>query len=121
MGENVRKPVMTKVTIITRGEKFEDLRKKMLEIGVTGMTVSSVEGCGVQHGITKLLGGTKKRIYVSPKIKVDIVVCAVPVEEVIRVAQEVLYTGKIGDGKIFTSKIDTVVRIRTKERDQDAL
>lgn len=121
MSENIEKPVMTKVSIITRGEKFDDLRKKMLEIGVTGMTVSSVQGCGVQHGITKLLGGVKKRIYVSPKIKVDIVVCSVPVEEVIRVAKDVLYTGKIGDGKIFTSKIDSVVRIRTGERDQEAL
>lgn len=115
------KPVMTKVSIITRGEKFEELRKKMCEIGVTGMTVSHVEGCGRQHGIMKVFEGVKKRIYVSPKIKVDIVVCSVPVEEVIRVAQEVLFTGKIGDGKIFTSRIDHVVRIRTNERDKDAL
>lgn len=114
-------PVITKVSIITRGEKFEELRRSMCEIGVTGMTVSHVEGCGRQHGILKVFEGVKKRIYVSPKIKVDIVVCSVPVEEVIRVAQKVLYTGKIGDGKIFTSKIDHVVRIRTNERDKEAV
>ena len=115
------KPEMTKITIITRGEKFEELRQKLCEIGVTGMTVSNVEGCGRQHGIWKMFENEKKRLYVSPKIKVDIVVCSVPVEDVINVAKEVLYTGNIGDGKIFTSKIDKVVRIRTNERDKDAL
>lgn len=112
---------MTKVTIITRREKFEELRRKMKEIGVTGMTVTTVEGCGVQHGIKKVIEGVIKRSYLSPKIKVDIVVCSVPVEEVIKVAQEVLHTGNIGDGKIFTSSISKVVRIRTGERDKEAL
>lgn len=112
---------MTKVTIVTRREKFDELRKKMKEIGVTGMTVTQVEGSGVQHGIKEVISGVIKRSYLSPKIKVEIVVCAVPVDEVIRVAAEVLKTGNVGDGKIFTTPITHVVRIRTEEWDENAL
>lgn len=112
---------MTKVTIITRRERFEDLRVKMKEIGVTGMTVTEVEGNGVQQGIQKVIGGIIKRTHLSPKIKVEIVVCEVPVDKVISVAQEVLKTGNVGDGKIFTVPITHVVRIRTGEWDSEAL
>lgn len=112
---------MTKVTIITRREKFEELHQKMSEIEVTGMTVTMVEGYGVQHGIKKVIEGIRKKSVFNEKIKIDIVVCSVPVEKVIEVAQEVLQTGNIGDGKIFTAPISHVVRIRTGERDKAAL
>lgn len=112
---------MNKVTIITRGEKFEELRRRLLEIGVSGMTVTDVSGCGVQKGITKIVEGITKKVYLVSKIKVEIVVCKVPVEEVIRVAKEVLNMGNIGDGKIFVSPISHVVRIRTGEEDEKAL
>jgi nitrogen regulatory protein PII len=112
---------MTKVTIITRREKFDELRKSMARIDVTGITLTQVEGFGVQRGIKKAIEGVIKRAYTNPKIKVDIVVCEVPVEEVIRVALETLHTGDIGDGKIFTAPISQAVRIRTGERDDAAL
>ena len=112
---------MSKVTIITRPEKFEELRIALLEIGVQGMTVTEVEGCGTQNGLELQIRGVKKKLHLLPKIKVDIVVSTVPVESVIEAATRVLYTGKIGDGKIFVSDIKQVVRIRTGERDEAAL
>ncbi len=113
--------LMNKVTIITRGDKFEELRKAMLEIGVTGMTVSDVAGCGTQKGLTKIVGGITKKVYLISKIKVEIVVCSVPVEKVIEVAKRVLESDSIGAGKIFVSPISRVVRIRTGEVDAAAL
>ncbi len=112
---------MHKVTIITRGEKFDALRKRMVEIGASGMTLTQVDGCGVQHGLTKIIEGITNRVYLNSKIKVEIVLCNVPVEEVIRVAKEVLQTDSIGDGKIFVSEISRVVRIRTGEENENAL
>lgn len=112
---------MTKITIITRREKFETLRKELIKIGVTGMTVTKVEGFGAQHGIQKVIEGMSKHGFLAQKIKVEIVVCTVPVDQVINCVKEVLYTGNIGDGKIFTSEIDRVVRIRTGELDKEAL
>lgn len=112
---------MSKVTIITRREKFEELRIKLFEIGVEGMTVTEVEGCGVQKGIDLMIRGVKKHIHLLPKIKVDIVVSTVPVQSIIDVATKVLHTGDIGDGKIFVSEIKEVVRIRTGERNEAAL
>lgn len=112
---------MSKVTIITRPEKFEDLRKKLFEIGVEGMTVSEVEGCGTQKGVELQIRGVKKQQYLLPKVKVDIVVSTVPVEKIIDLATDVLGTGEIGDGKIFVSDIKEVVRIRTGERNEAAL
>ncbi len=112
---------MNKVTIITRREKFEQLRVGLLEIGVQGMTVTEVEGCGVQNGVELSIRGVKKKVYLLPKVKVEIVVSTVPVQSVIKVAKDVLYTGEIGDGKIFVSEIKEVVRIRTGERNEEAL
>lgn len=112
---------MTKITIITRREKFEDLRTALLDIGVKGMTVTEVEGCGVQSGIEEIFRGVKKTVHLIPKIKVEIVVCTVPVDDVIAVAKKVLHTGEIGDGKIFVSEIQKVVRIRTGDEDKEAL
>lgn len=112
---------MSKVTIVTRREKFEELREALLQIGVMGMTVTEVRGCGVQSGKEIVVRGVKKQIHLIEKIKVDIVVCTVPVDEVVAVAKKVLQTGKIGDGKIFVSDIKRVIRIRTGEEDKIAL
>jgi nitrogen regulatory protein P-II 1 len=112
---------MTKITIITRKEKFDELRKELVGIGITGMTVTQVDGCGKQHGLSKIVEGVIKRSFLLSKIKVEIVVCAVPVQVVIDIARKVLNTGNIGDGKIFTAPIDHVVRIRTGEIDSEAL
>lgn len=112
---------MSKVTIVTRREKFEELREALLQIGVMGMTVTEVRGCGVQSGKEIVVRGVKKQIHLIEKIKVDIVVCTVPVDKVVAVAKKVLQTGKIGDGKIFVSDIKRVIRIRTGEEDKIAL
>lgn len=112
---------MSKVTIITRREKFEELREELLKIGIMGMTVTEVRGCGVQSGKEIVVRGVKKQIYLIEKIKIDIVVCTVPVDDVVKVAKKVLQTGKIGDGKIFVSDIKKVIRIRTGEEDKIAL
>lgn len=118
--EPAKKP-MTKISIVTRREKFEELRKELLAIGITGMTILNVNGCGVEKGITRIIEGVTKRLLLAPKIQIDIVVCSVPVQNVIDTVLKVVQTGNIGDGKIFTSPIDHVVRIRTGETDADAL
>jgi len=118
--ENSLNP-MTKITIITRKEKFNDLRKALVAIGITGMTVTNVNGCGKQHGLIKIVEGVTKHTVLIPKIEVNIVVCSVPVQEVIDTALKVLNTKNIGDGKIFTSTIDHAVRVRTGEIDEFAI
>ena len=112
---------MYKVTVMFRAEKFEELRSALLEIGVQGMTVTEVQGCGVQKGKVLQIRGVKKELHLLPKLKIDIVVCTVPVETVINTINKVLKTGEIGDGKIFVSQIKEVVRIRTNERNKEAL
>ena len=109
------------VTIVTRAGKFDELKRAMNDIGVTGMTLTKVLGCGVQHGNTQKYRGVEMDIKLLPKIKVDIVVSEVPVDLVITAAKEVLYTGNIGDGKIFVSTVDNVIKIRTGEEGFDAL
>jgi len=112
---------ISKIEIITRPEKFEDLKGKLQEIGITGMTVSNVLGCGMQKGYTKYYRGVPIDINLLAKIKVEIVVCEVPVELVVETAREVLNTGEIGDGKIFVYDVANVIRIRTGEEGRDAL
>ncbi|MCQ2591398.1 MAG: adenylate cyclase, partial [Treponema sp.] len=109
------------VTIITRQSKFEELKAAMNAINVTGMTVTNVLGCGVQHGSTQKYRGAEIDMTLLPKIKVDIVVSEVPVDLVITAAKETLYTGNIGDGKIFVYDVDNVVKVRTGEEGYDAL
>ena len=109
------------VTIITRQSKFEELKTAMNDINVTGMTVTNVLGCGVQHGKTQLYRGAEVDMTLLPNIKVDIVVSEVPVDLVITAAKEVLYTGHIGDGKIFVYDVQNVVKVRTGEEGYDAL
>ena len=109
------------VTIITRQSKFDELKAAMNEINVTGLTVTNVLGCGVQHGQIQKYRGVPMDMTLLPKIKVDIVVSEVPVDLVITAAKEVLYTGNIGDGKIFVFDVQNVVKVRTGEEGYEAL
>jgi len=112
---------MTKIEIITRPNKFEELKEELRKIGITGMTVSNVLGCGMQKGYTEYYRGVPVDINLIPKVKVEIVVCEVPVDLVVETAEKVLRTGKIGDGKIFIYDVANVVKIRTGEEGRDAL
>lgn len=110
-----------KVVIITRPAKFEVLKEAMNNIGVTGMTVGNVMGCGVQHGKTEYYRGAEVDMTLLPKIKIEIVVSEIPVDLVIHAAKEVLYTGQIGDGKIFVFDVENVIKVRTGEEGYEAL
>jgi Amt family ammonium transporter len=109
------------VTIITRQSKFDELKAAMNDINVTGMTVTNVLGCGQQHGNVQKYRGVEMDMTLLPKIKVDIVVSEVPVDLVVTAAKEVLYTGHIGDGKIFVYDVQNVVKVRTGEEGYEAL
>ena len=112
---------MTKIEIITRPSKLEELKDALNEIGVLGMTVSQVYGCGLQKGHKELFRGREYDVSLVPKIKVETVVCEIPVERVIETAQKILRTGKFGDGKIFVYELSDAVRIRTGQRGVDAI
>lgn len=112
---------MTKIEIITRPAKLEELKEAMNGIGVTGMTVSQVYGCGLQKGHTEVYRGKEYTINLLPKVKVEIVVCEVPVEKVVEAAKNACHTGQIGDGKIFVYPIENAVRIRTGEEGDTAI
>ena len=112
---------MTMVTIVTRPEKFGELKGAMHAIGITGMTVSKAMGCGVQRGVSEYYRGVEIASNMLPKIRLDIVVSKVPVRVVIETAKKVLQTGKIGDGKLFVSNVENVVKMRTGEEGYDAL
>ncbi len=111
----------TKVEIICKERMLETLKNAMTNIGITGMTVSHVMGCGVQKGRPEYYRGVAVEPTLLPKIQVDIVVSKVPVREVIETAKKVLYTGHIGDGKIFVYDVENVVKVRTGEEGYDAL
>lgn len=112
---------ITKVDIVTNQSKFEELKQALHDIGITGITVSNVLGCGAQKGKTEVYRGTEYNIDLLPKVKLEIVVCSVPVQSVIDVATKILRTGKIGDGKIFVYPVENVIRIRTGEEGPDAV
>lgn len=112
---------LTKIDIITRQAKFEALKEALHEIGITGMTVTQVLGCGIQKGKTEYYRGAETEMNLLPKVQVEIVVAKVPVRQVIEVAKKVLYTGKIGDGKIFVYDVENVIKVRTGEEGYDAL
>lgn len=114
-------PKFTKVEIICKEAKFDALKNAMSKLGITGMTVSHVMGCGVQKGKPEYYRGVPIETNLLPKIQVDIVVSKVPVRSVIETAKKVLYTGHIGDGKIFVYDVENVVKIRTGEEGYDAL
>ena len=109
------------MTIITAQDKFLTLKDALAQIGVTGMTVSSVMGCGVQAGKTGQYRGVKTSMHLIPKVQVDIVVSTVDPRLVVGVARKVLDDGKVGAGKIFVSDIENVMRVRTGETGKDAL
>ena len=112
---------ISKVVIIARLAKYEHLKKAMNELGVTGMTVTQVMGCGVQKGAGEKYRGVELDATLIPKVKVEVVVSKIPVEDVIATAKKVLYTGHIGDGKIFVYNVQKVVKVRTGEEDYLAL
>ncbi|MCY6354618.1 P-II family nitrogen regulator [Clostridium sp. ZS2-4] len=112
---------MTKIDIIARNTKFEDLKEALNKIGITGMTVTQVLGCGTQKGVTEYYRGVPYEINLLPKVKIEIVVCEVPVELVIDTAKKALNTGQVGDGKIFVYDVSNVIRIRTGEEGREAL
>ncbi|WP_231391257.1 P-II family nitrogen regulator [Megasphaera vaginalis (ex Srinivasan et al. 2021)] len=112
---------MTKIDIIARPEKLEELKGALNAIGVQGMTVSQVFGCGLQKGHTEVYRGQEYSVNLLPMIKLETVVCEVLVEDVLETARQTLQTGRVGDGKIFVYTIDDCMRIRTGTRGSRAI
>ena len=114
--------VLSKIVMIFNPSKFEELKEAMNDIGITGMTATNVMGCGVQKGhIKKYRGVEIEEMSLLPKMKLEMVVSAIPVKTVIETARKVLYTGNIGDGKIFVYDVEDVMKVRTGEHGYDAL
>ena len=122
-GESAARPGtgMHKVVIITRLSKYDRLTKALNELGVTGMTATQVMGCGLQKGAGERYRGVEIDATLIPKVKIEVVVSKIPVQDVIDTAKKTLYTGHIGDGKIFVYTVDRVVKVRTGEEDYAAL
>ncbi len=112
---------MTKVDIITNIERFDALKSALYDIGITGMTVTNAMGCGMQKGAAEYYRGVPVEARLLPKVKVEVVVCKIPVETVVETVKHALYTGKIGDGKIFVYDVENVLKVRTGESGYDAL
>ncbi len=112
---------ITKIEIITRPEKYENLIKALNDVGINGMTVSKVHGCGMQKGNTEYYRGVAYETKLLPKVKIEIVVSKVLVEQIVDTAKQILNTGNIGDGKIFIYDINNVIRIRTGEEGINAI
>lgn len=112
----------TKVVILTKQDRFERLKSALDHLGITGMTVTNVLGYGMQKGATEYYRGVAlDEVTLLPQLKVEIVVCKIPVDTLVKVVKKALYTGKIGDGKIFIEDIENVIKIRTNEEGYDAL
>ena len=112
---------MYKVAIIAKLSRYDQLRKAMNDLGVTGMTVTQVMGCGIQRGAGEMYRGVEMDATLLPKVKVEVVVSKIPVEDVVEAAKKALYTGHMGEGKIFVYNVDRVVKVRTGEEDFAAL
>lgn len=112
---------MTRVAIITSQNRFEALKTSLDKLGITGMTVTKVLGYGLQKGRTELYRGAEVAAHLLPKVKVEMIVSAIPVDDVVNTAKQVLYTGQYGDGKIFLYDVEDVIKIRTGETGFDAL
>ena len=110
-----------KVVVVAKLSRYDHLKKAMNDLGVTGMTVTQVMGCGIQKGAGEMYRGVEVDATLLPKVKVEVVVSKIPVESVIEAAKKALYTGHIGDGKIFVYNVDKVVKVRTGEEDFAAL
>ena len=114
-------PGINKVVIITKLSRYDKIKRALNELGVTGITVTQVSGCGIQKGTGEMYRGVEMDMTLLPKIKLEVVVSGIPVDSVIETAKKTLYTGKIGDGKIFVYPVSRVVKIRTGEENYDAL
>jgi ammonium transporter, Amt family len=112
---------MTKITIITNRDKLTGLHAALDSIGITGLTVTNVIGHGMQKGHTEYYRGAPVTMKLLPKVQIDIVVCKIPPQTVIDTVKKELYTGKVGDGKIFVTDIENVIKVRTGEQGYDAL
>ena len=112
---------INKVVIITKLSRYDKIKRALNELGVTGITVTQVSGCGIQKGAGEMYRGVEMDMTLLPKIKLEVVVSGIPVDSVIETAKRTLYTGKIGDGKIFVYPVSRVVKIRTGEEDFAAL
>ena len=112
---------MDKIVIITKLSRYDRIKKALNDLGITGITVTQVTGCGIQKGAGQMYRGVEMDLTLLPKIKLEIVVCDIPVDRVIETAKKALYTGKIGDGKIFVYPVSRVVKIRTGEENFAAL
>ncbi len=116
-----RQAKMTKVVVITKQAMFEHLKSELDKIGITGMTVTQVLGCGMQKGRQEYYRGVPIETTLLPKVKIEIAVCKVPVPVLVDTVKKALYTGHIGDGKIFVYDIENVIKVRTGEEGYDAL
>ena len=115
------RPKISKVEIVCKEARLEALKNAMMEIGITGMTVTHVLGCGIQKGTPEYYRGVQIEANLLPKVQVNIVICTVPVSKVIETAKKVLYTGHIGDGKIFVYDVEEVVKVRTGQTGVEAM
>ena len=113
--------MLTKIEIITRSTKLDDLLRALNKIGVLGITVSQVFGCGLSKGHQEVYRGKKYDVKLVPKIKVETVVSEIPVDKVLDTCKRVLRTGHFGDGKIFVTELKDAVRIRTGQHGDDAI
>ncbi|CAH0524962.1 nitrogen regulatory protein P-II [Vibrio hippocampi] len=112
---------MKKIEAIIKPFKLDDVREALAEVGITGMTVSEVKGFGRQKGHTELYRGAEYMVDFLPKVKLEIVVASDVVDQCVETIIETAQTGKIGDGKIFITDVERVIRIRTGEEDEDAI
>lgn len=112
---------MVKVEAIIRPERFEDVNQALTDLGIVGMTTSEVRGCGRQRGYVERYRGQEYQVRLLPKMKLEVVVRDAQVKDVVRVISEAGRTGEVGDGKIFLSRIDDAIRIRTGEQGDEAL
>ena len=112
---------MKKIEAIIKPFKLDDVREALAEIGITGMTVSEVKGFGRQKGHTELYRGAEYMVDFLPKVKLDLIVQDEDVDNCIDAIVETAHTGKIGDGKIFVTAVERVIRIRTGEENEDAI
>ena len=112
---------MKRITAIVRPEKMEKLKDALFAVDVSGMTISQVQGCGNQHGWSEYVRGTEVLLNMVPKVKFELIVSDDEVDKVLDVVCETARTGKVGDGKIFVSSVEEVVRIRTGEHGEAAV
>jgi Amt family ammonium transporter len=114
-------PKMSKIEIYANPKKVDALKEALNGIGITGLTVTAVTGCGAQKGKTGLYRGAEMKMTLLPKVKLETVVCKVPIHKVVDTAKSILYSGSPGDGKIFVYDVENVIRISTGEEGFDAL